>query len=45
MLYLFVPGLDNSTELLIKKGADVNIVLEFGQTALMYAIEKGKKVL
>lgn len=40
---LWLLGYDKSAELLIRKGADVNVVNNLGQTALMKAAEKGNK--
>lgn len=35
-------GLDNIAELLIQKGADVNVVGQYGVTALLFATQNGK---
>lgn len=37
-------GYDKVAELLIQKGADVNIVGDYGSTALIWAAENGKLV-
>lgn len=36
-------GYDKSAELLIKKGADINVVGNDGKTALMQATSSGKR--
>lgn len=41
MSYHFL-GFDNVAELLIQKGADVNIAGEIGNRALTHSAEKGK---
>lgn len=38
---LYSLGFDEVAELLIQKGADVHVVGEYGQTALIYAAGKG----
>lgn len=40
---ILISGFDKTAALLIQKGADINIVGESGQTALMTAIDRGKQ--
>lgn len=43
-IVFFRQGFQNAAELLIRKGANVNVVGENGNTALLKAAEKGKMV-
>lgn len=41
-MYSYFKGFDKVAKLLVQKGADVNIVGDYGRTAIHWASEKGR---